>query len=363
MFSNLVPLVFAFSSLTWALNLGPIGQDAAHEPQMAANGSFVAMTFGAGNAIYFSASHDSGRTFSKPVKVAEAAVLPLTRHRGPRVALTPNAIVITAVMGQAADHGPHAHGLPADGDLLMWRSTDGGKTWSNGVSINDVPGAATEGLHALASDGKGNLFAIWLDSRFVQGKQLYGAHSSDGGATWSQNLVIYHSPAGTICECCHPSLTMDDHGQIFAMWRNVLDGSRDFYVSSSKDGVHFNTAQKLGNGTWKLNACPMDGGGAVIDRGQLVSAWRRENQVYLSPLGKPETALGTGKDVAIAAGAKGVYVAWSSGPGLEIHTPGSAAPKPLAPVGSFVNLVALQDGSVLAAWEANGSIQTQLVKE
>ena len=40
----------------------------AHEPQMAANGSMVAMTFGAGNAIYFSASHDAGKTFSTPVQ-------------------------------------------------------------------------------------------------------------------------------------------------------------------------------------------------------------------------------------------------------------------------------------------------------
>ena len=33
----------------------------------------------------FQLVHDAGRTFSAPVKVAEAAIVPLTRHRGPRI--------------------------------------------------------------------------------------------------------------------------------------------------------------------------------------------------------------------------------------------------------------------------------------
>ena len=57
--------------------------------------------------------------------------------------------------------------------------------------INDVPGAPTEGLHALASDAKGQLFAAWLDKRGGQGTKLYGARSTDGGATWSKNVMIY----------------------------------------------------------------------------------------------------------------------------------------------------------------------------
>lgn len=71
-----------------AMSLGPMGPDPAHEPQMAVSGSLVAMTFGAGNWIYFSASHNSGLTFSNPIKVAEADVVPLTRHRGPRIVIS-----------------------------------------------------------------------------------------------------------------------------------------------------------------------------------------------------------------------------------------------------------------------------------
>jgi len=146
---------------------------------MAANQSMVTLVFGAQNGIYFRASHDEGKTFSPAVKVAEGGIVPLTRHRGPRIALAGNTIVITAVTGKKAAEGTHAHGLPSDGDLLMWRSTDGGKHWSPGVAINDVPGAPTEGLHSLASDGKNTLFTVWLDKRSGKGTRLYGARSTD----------------------------------------------------------------------------------------------------------------------------------------------------------------------------------------
>src|SRR5437868_3326269 len=139
-----------------AVRLGPMAPDVrAREPQMAANDSIVALTFGAGKGIYFSASYDTGRTFSTPVKVAEAEVVPLNRHRGPRIVLSGGAIVISAVAGRTLSQGPHAHGLPSDGDLVVWRSSNGGKSWSEGIIVNDVPGAPTEGLHSLAAGPRG----------------------------------------------------------------------------------------------------------------------------------------------------------------------------------------------------------------
>jgi hypothetical protein len=230
-----------------AVNVTPINPEApAREPQMAADGSTVALTFGAGKGIYFIASADSGKSFSAPVKVAEAEIVPLTRHRGPRIAMFGRAVVITAVMGRTPAEGQHAHGLPADGDLIAWRSENGGKSWSKGVAVNDFSGAPTEGLHALAADAKGNFFAAWLDKRGGHGTKLYGARSTDGGLTWSKNVLIYESPDGTICECCHPSIAFDSGGQILVMFRNWLRGSRDMYLARSDDGATFSKPEKLG---------------------------------------------------------------------------------------------------------------------
>ena len=337
-------------------HLGPMAPDSpAREPQIAASASITAVAFGAGKAIYFSSSRDGGRTFTAPVKVAEAGIVPLTRHRGPRIALSGNAIVITAVVGSKPEEGGHAHGLPSDGDLRVWRSEDGGKTWSAGNPVNDVPASATEGLHALASDGKGTLFAVWLDKRGAKGTKLYSARSTDGGITWSRNVAVYQSPGGSICECCHPSAAIDAAGQLLVMWRNSVDGSRDLYLTTSRDGASFSTPRKLGNGTWKLNACPMDGGGLAASSNRIVTAWRRDSDVFLAEPGQAERQIGTGKDVALALDGGRTYVAWVEGSQVDVWTDGKV--EVLSKSGAFPALSQLPGGGVLAAWEEDGAIQ------
>lgn len=328
------------------------------EPQLAASAKLVALAYGSGNAIYVATSTDQGRTFSKPVKVAEAGILPLSRHRGPRIAIAGGAIIVTAVTGRTEATGNHAHGLPSDGDLFAWRSNNGGKTWSAAVRINDVPAAAREGLHALASDGHGKLFATWLDLR-KPGTRLYGAISKDGGATWSANTLLYESPDGSICQCCHPSAAIDATARIWVMFRNCVGGTRDMYITSSADGGTFSKAAKLGTGSWNINACPMDGGGIALDHGRVVTAWRREKELYLDVPGEPEQQIGEGADIAIAAGAKGVYAAWTRGGAVLVRSPGAAEAVTAAVHGAFPALLAMPGGNVLGAWEDNGKITVQ----
>jgi hypothetical protein len=345
--------MFTFiAGLALAVNLGPMAPDApAHEPQMAASGSTVAMAFGAGKGIYFSRSTDAGKTFTSPVKVAEAEIVPLTRHRGPRIAFAGSRIVIIAVVGKTLAGGAHAHGLPSDGDLTAWNSSDGGANWSKGIVINDVPAASTEGLHSLASDGKGNLFAAWLDKRGGRGTKLYGARSIGGGVTWSKNVLIYDSPEGTICECCHPSVAMDAAGRTLVMWRNSLGGSLDMYLTRSRDGTVFSKPEKLGTGTWPLNACPMDGGGIGIANGRVVTAWRRDHEIFLASPSEKEVSIGEGTDVSVAATPGGVYAVWSNSTGNQALAPGKKEPVILGPKGALPNVIALANGHALAAWE------------
>jgi hypothetical protein len=330
-----------YLALLLALHLQPVSPTAPNrQPQLAAANGVVALVFGSGEAIWLARSTDNGATFTPPAKVADLPKLLLGRHRGPRVALTSNAMVVTAISG----------------DLYSWRSTDAGRTWSKATVVNDQPQASREGLHALAADSEGHLALAWLDDRTPAGKRLFGAFSNDGGASWSKNALLYAAPGGTICQCCAPSLASLGGGEFAVMWRNVVDGSRDQYTLRIRDGKPSGAPVKSGSGTWKLDACPMDGGGLAVRNGELIAAWRREHDVYLAEPGKPEVKLGTGMDVGFAVNAKGPYAVWTTPKGIEAHVPNSNTPVRISEAGAFATLVALPDGGMLAAWEENGAI-------
>src|SRR5688572_25112075 len=336
------------------LHLAPPSADVPYRsPQLASSANLVAFAFGSGHGIYVATSTNEGTSFSKPVKVAEVPVLPLNRHRGPRIVISKGTIVVSAVTGNKAATGPHSHGLPSDGDLFAWRSDDGGKTWSKPVRINDVPAAAREGLHALAADGRGKLFAAWLDLR-KEGTRLYGAYSEDSGATWTANVLLYESPEGTICQCCHPSAAFTESGTLEVMWRNCLGGARDLYLIRSVGGPSFSKPEKLGQATWMINACPMDGGGLTHVEGRTITAWRRGAEIFTAEPGKPETRLGEGKDVALAASQGRIYALWVNGAQLVAWIGGRT--EILSEKSAFPSLTTLPNGGVLAAWEENGGI-------
>jgi len=305
----------------------------------------VAMVFGSGESIWFTASTDNGRSWAKPSKIDDLPKLLLGRHRGPRVAIAGNTIIVSAISSDP-------------GDLLAWRSHDRGRTWSKPVVVNDQPKASREGLHAMAADSSGHLAAAWLDDRTGKGKRLMGSFSNDGGITWGKNVLLYESPDGTICQCCAPSLASLGNGEFAAMFRNVRDGSRDMYVLRLRGGQAVGESEKAGLATWKLDACPMDGGGLAVQNGKIATAWRRDHDIYLAEPGKPEVKAGTGMDVAIAADAKGVHLIWSSTVGIETLSSNGMNRTTLSNVGSFPAIVALPDGGMLAAWEDNGSITT-----
>jgi hypothetical protein len=275
----------------------------AQEPQVASVGRQVFVACGAGDRLYVLGSEDGGKTFGAPVALPAAGKLALGMRRGPRIAVAGKEVVVSAVYGKA--------GGGKDGDLLAWRSADGGKVWQGPVAVNDVPGAAREGLHAMAASPGGKLACVWLDLR--EGKtEIWESVSSDQGRSWSKNLRVYRSPDGTICECCHPSVAFGPKGEMYVMFRNWLGGARDMYLAkSTTDGKSFEPAQKLGRGTWPLNACPMDGGAIAIGpSGDVTTVWRRAGHVYLCRPGQDEVDLGEGRQPWATCSVSGIRAVW-----------------------------------------------------
>ncbi|MBK5269711.1 MAG: exo-alpha-sialidase, partial [Bacteroidia bacterium] len=230
-----------------------------------------------------------------PVLISVLPELVASHMRGPQIAVSDNAIIVTAANSA--------------GDIFCYSKNIQGN-WKPTSRVNDIDTVAKEGLMALGADGN-NSFAVWLDLRDKHNK-IFGARSADGGVTWSKNIMIYTSPDTTVCECCKPSVIMKGNN-VYVMFRNWLNGNRDLYlIQSSDEGNSFSEAQKLGKGSWALNGCPMDGGGLALADNQIVqTVWRRENKIFSCEPGKRETELGEGKSCTIESVAGKNVFAWT----------------------------------------------------
>ena len=255
----------------------------------------VHVVYGRGGVIFYTTSRD-GETYSEPVRVDSVPGLHLGASRGPQIAATATSVVITAI--------------DKPGNVWAYSLNRATGRWQPRVPVTDVPDIAKEGFVALTAGPDNAYNAAWLDLRGNRRNKIVGAHSADGGRTWSANQVMYESPEGTVCECCQLS-EVSQGQQTAIMFRNFLNGSRDMYLLKSDDGGKtFGKARKLGEGTWKLNACPMDGGGSVswTPNGAVSTVWRRADTLFTARPGQPETELTTGKNAKIVTTPKGNYV-------------------------------------------------------
>lgn len=146
------------------------------------------------NAMYVSASHDSGATWSAPVKATTHAYW----YYPTGGAIAPNGSVWFAVDGETGKN------QTGDGHLGLVSSSDGGSTWSTKEFALTHEGAPCTfkncypdfytGQAAVAIDRAGNMVFVYGQNAVPQGPNtLYATHSRDG-ATWSAPVAI--NPAG-----------------------------------------------------------------------------------------------------------------------------------------------------------------------
>jgi hypothetical protein len=252
------------------------------------------VVYGKNDSIMYVSSRDGGITFSQPSLVTLLPHLAAFASRGPQVTVSPRGISVLA--------------CSQEGDIYSYfKATN--RSWTRAVKVNDRDTIAKENLTALSGDGD-NAFAVWLDLRSGH-NQLYGAHSVDGGKSWSKNQLIYASPDKTICECCKPSVVVNGKS-VHVMYRNWLNGNRDLYLMQSVDaGKSFGKPVKLGVGSWQLNGCPMDGGGLAVKNDNTVeTVWRRQGKIFTCEPGQPEHAIGDGKSCGITMTKDGAAYTW-----------------------------------------------------
>jgi hypothetical protein len=303
----------------------------------------IHIVYGTGDSIMYVFSSD-GKVFTSPALVAVLPKLFAAAMRGPQIAAGVNGVVVTACTN--------------NGNIFSYKKGNSGK-WTKAVKVNDINEVAKEALMALSADGS-NAYAVWLGVKGTKGQNVYGARSVDGGMTWSKNVLVYASPDSTVCECCKPSVAVAGNN-VYVMFRNWLNQSRDLYLIKSSDGGRtFEQAQKLGKGSWKLNGCPMDGGGLVLNKnGVPETVWRREGKIFASTPGTSELEIGEGRSCSIESVNNKNFYAWTETGNIVVLSSGNK--KVNMGKGSVPLIKALNDAQLLCVWENDNQIHASLL--
>lgn len=312
------------------------------QPQLSINNSgIIRMVYGEDDKIYCASSTDNGQSFPDIQLVATVKDMHLGMSRGPQLASSKNYSMIAAIDKKGSVH--------------IFKLSHATGKWLPTSLANDVANSAPEGLMNIAADNNDNFYAVWLDIRADKNNKICFAKTTSQGRTWTKNKMAYISPDKTVCECCKPSIAVKG-SKVFIQFRNWLNGSRDLYLLSSDNGGNtFNHPVKLGNGTWKLKGCPMDGGGLIVnEKDEVTTVWRRNDKIYYSKPGEPEIEIATGRNCSIS-NPRQPLITWQEGENLKIK---DVIKNDVleAGKGAFIKAVRTKDNKIFCAWETDGNI-------
>lgn len=307
----------------------------------------IRMVYGDEENIYCITSTDNGVKFSKPVLVASLAGMHLGNTRGPQIASSVSLSIIAA--------------MDKNGNIHTYRLEHKSNIWRKGTNINDIAKSAPEGLMGLTADGKNNFYAVWLDLRKNKMNNIYFSGLTAGNSNWSKNKLVYQSPDGHTCECCRPNISIKEN-KLVITFRNWLAGARDiYYASSINKGKTFSSPIKMGMGTWKLNACPMDGGGVSIGKKGLVStAFQRNGQIFYWNEQSMEKLVGNGRSVSIAQNDNETMISWQEKEDIKVANVGKDNAR-IVGKGSHPRIYFIGNNKNLCVWERNKTIQYLLL--
>jgi len=232
-----------------------------------------------GPHLYVNHSDDKGNTFSTPVKVnAEAEKISTNPEARPHIKVGSNGNVYVSYAIKLKKR--------FSGHVKFSRSTDGGKTFSTPIIVNDNRDMIGHSFPVLGINKQDQLYIAWLDSRDrvaakkagkdYNGSALYYATSDDHGVSFQPNAKI----ADTTCQCCRLDMAMDNELPVIT-WRHIYgDNIRDQAIIRFTDKTTFGQAQRVSEDQWQIDACPHHGSTlAIDDNGRYHTAWFTQGSV------------------------------------------------------------------------------------
>src|SRR5436309_13058627 len=134
----------------------------------------------------------------------------------------------------------------AGDDIYFTKSSDGGRTWSTPLRVNDDIGNVAQAQPRLALDPANNIYIAWTDTRGGT-NDIYFSKSINGGSSFSANVRVNDVTTNSQSE---PSLAVDPVNPhlVHVVWtdtRTPILGPDIFYANSTNGGLSFNPSVRV----------------------------------------------------------------------------------------------------------------------
>lgn len=159
-------------------------------------------------------------------------------------------------------------------------SYDAGVTWSDTVRI-DHQVAHHNYTPDVQIDRSGNPVVVFegSDAAMVNTHQLV-CRSYDGGNTFTTEQDAHLGVTGLPCECCPPSLLIND-SMVYVIYRNNNNNRRDIVVTISSDsGLTFPVVSEVDQNNWAMSTCPTAGAEGAFYRDSVLVVWKSTNKIW-----------------------------------------------------------------------------------
>lgn len=188
-------------------------------------------------------------------------------------------------------------------DVVMARSSDRGKSWSEPLTPHDDGTQTEHGFVSYFPASPDQVGVVWLDGRNTAkadgGDTADGQHQHGGGGAMTLRTAVLGGPGfekseehlldARVCDCCQTASVLAADGPVVVYRDRSADEIRDHYVvRRTADG--WSEPERLHADNWRIGGCPVNGPAMVADDERVAVAW------FTMPEGQPAVRVAISED-------------------------------------------------------------------